>query len=125
MRITFGKYRGEEIDDLPLSYLWWLIRAEVGCLTLGMREEVLNVLEDAGEDVREYRRESPPRQQYSYSNGGCMVVLGQKRKALFTELIECGFKALAMKKHPDRGGTNEQMRELAELRDELRAQLKG
>jgi hypothetical protein len=40
-------------------------------------------------------------------------------RALAVELIDIGFKALALRLHPDRGGSREAMRRLNRVRDEL------
>jgi hypothetical protein len=42
-------------------------------------------------------------------------------RTLALELIDIGYKALAMRLHPDRGGSREGMRRLNRVRDELKA----
>jgi hypothetical protein len=44
------------------------------------------------------------------------------RRKLSLELIDAGFKALAIKYHPDRGGTSVDMARLSTIRDALKLQ---
>lgn len=132
MRITFGKHKGTEIADLPLSYLQWLIDADVRMLSPAQRAEVLRVLEgDYGGNYWKGEGRSTHRggdwgeasSRAHKSLGGVQLVVPAQRLALMAELIECGFRALATKLHPDRGGTTEQMQQLNELRVALKEQL--
>lgn len=45
--------------------------------------------------------------------------------ASMMEIINAGYKALAMKYHPDTGGSNEQMKSLNNSVDALRKMMKG
>lgn len=42
MKMTFGKFKGQELDDLPDHYIQWLL--EETTLTRQMIEELENIL---------------------------------------------------------------------------------
>ena len=118
MTLPFGKYKDYEIEDVPSDYLEWLLEHDV-LKSRYLREEAERVL-DEREGGGWYAKQPP----HTDNSAGTAISVPVARRKLFAELIECGFRALSLKKHPDHGGSNEAMRELVELRDALRLQLK-
>jgi hypothetical protein len=43
--------------------------------------------------------------------------------SLFRDLLESGYRSVAMKRHPDRGGNTADMQRLNDLMEELRGQV--
>ena len=82
MIITFGKHKGKDIRDVPDDYILWLI-------------------DRAKEDVVKYSEEL--RRREAARDADCSMV---------QRIIKEGFRSLALKLHPDKGGTNAQMRTL-------------
>ena len=109
MKMPFGKYRGSPVEDLPDTYLWWLHDLE------DLREPLRSAVyrewcrrfdDDDGGD----RDHQPPQP----------VHFPDQDAALFRELIEAGYRALALKLHPDQGGSVEAMQRLNALVAKLR-----
>ncbi|HMB84625.1 MAG TPA: hypothetical protein VKI40_11315 [Terriglobales bacterium] len=61
------------------------------------------------------------REQRSERPSEPSVPLVEPRTALVTELITAGYRALAMKYHPDRGGNTESMQQVNAAVEKLRA----
>ena len=96
--MPFGKFKGYEIRDLPDNYLGWLYEiVEPGYLADCVYAEYQHRF---GEDFKS----APPRVR---------------------EIIEAGFKALALKYHPDVGGSGDAMREIIEARAWLQSLVRG
>jgi hypothetical protein len=89
MRLTFGKYEGKQLSEVPEAYLVWLLEHN--------RKEVarLSAL------VKEIEQELEFRENEQF------VSLSVEE-----QVIEAGYRALALKAHPDRGGHHEDMVEL-------------
>ena len=89
--MPFGKHEGVPLHDLPWTYLQWLseqewIHTKRPTLAAAIRAEL------------------------ALRDGLAVPVV----PARVVELIEGGFRATAMKHHPDHGGSNEAMREVIE-----------
>ncbi len=76
--LTFGKYKGIELRDVPADYLSWLV-------------------DTAEADAKRYRDELARRDAVEHSS-----------MDLITRLLTVGYKELAKKAHPDGGGSQEQ-----------------
>jgi Putative quorum-sensing-regulated virulence factor len=84
VRMRFGKYKGYEVADLPRPYLEWLLGVA--------REPLLSAVRRAlGEEKPAARAISPA------------------VKAMAREIVSQGYRSLAQKHHPDRGGNHEDM----------------
>lgn len=90
MILEFGKYRGYQITEVPEDYLRYLQRTS--------RE----TLEAATEELAR-------RDLEKYAN-----------LSVTQQIVEAGFKALAMKCHPDTGGKHEDMVKLNASVEKLR-----
>jgi hypothetical protein len=101
MRMPFGKHRGIPLEELPDTYLFWLYG-----------------LADLREPLRtfvnlEYRRRCEPPPRFAPPALSC-------GDPLVAELLEAGYKSLAKKYHPDRGGDLSRMQQINVAMDELR-----
>ena len=106
-RMSFGKYKGRDINDIPLSYLRWLIE-NVDILGPRVRETIKARL---GEQPRST---SPPPPPPSPSG--------------FDQVIRAWHRLMTKKYHPDRGGHHEAMvavNDGAELFRDLAKQIGG
>jgi hypothetical protein len=108
--MPFGKYRGLAVDALPDTYLQWLY--DLDDLREPLRSAVYREWSrrfDGGDDGdRDYHR---PTHADDFPD---------QDAALFRELIEAGYRALALKLHPDQGGSVEAMQRLNALVAKLR-----
>jgi hypothetical protein len=109
VRLPFGKYRGEDIEDVPLSYLAWLL--EETRLTPDLRAAILE--EVARRLGLEVPRQEPPQ----------AAIVPAELRRWAAEIVESGFRQAARRHHPDLGGSEHAMRALLEARECLRAWL--
>ena len=106
MQMPFGKYIGEEIEDIPDSYLYWLMTIDLRSVLKLAVERELDRRENGSDIVFNVDYNIPPELKY-----------------FVTEIIETGFKSSAMKHHPDRGGRIEDMKTLNTARYWLKQRL--
>lgn len=101
--MPFGKHRGVEIKDLPNDYLAWLLTIELRQPLAGWVEEEAN---------RRWGEESAP----------ANVSEGVGEMAM--RIITAGYRACALKSHPDRGGDSAEMADLNAAMEVLRRYVK-
>ena len=90
MTLTFGKYCGRKLCDVPTDYLEWLRQSSKKTVeAIDTELERRELAEMADEDW-----------------------MGR--------IISAGFRSLSHKYHPDHGGSDEEMRELLAARARLR-----
>jgi Putative quorum-sensing-regulated virulence factor len=108
MRMPFGKYRGERLEDIPLGYLEWLLTIELS-----------SRLQQAVEYEIEERNSATPPPPPPRS-------IPQKEiHASAEEIVKAGYRELSHKYHPDKaGGDLEKMKTLNLANEWLRGQLK-
>jgi putative quorum-sensing-regulated virulence factor len=113
MVMPWGKHKGVPLDQVPLGYLAWVLdvgyAARTPALLAGIRGEVARRLE-----LHTTASPPPPR--------GRVGTPPQELGAVLGELVATGYKHLALRAHPDRGGTTAAMQRLNALRDWLRRQ---
>lgn len=124
--MPWGKYKGDLIADVPSSYVVWLLDngkvddphlAHELAVELRRRLEEYLLTRDPGfVGDREAGEFHPP------DNGPrpTPVTATTPRADLALQVVESGFRAVAHKLHPDRGGDAERMKELNSVRDALR-----
>lgn len=106
-RMPFGKHAGWLIEDLPDDYLVWLYEnADL--------KGWLNHAIDA-----EFDRRFPPRPEVK------IILVQQLRldartRSVCSKLIEAGYRHLALKNHPDVGGTHAAMKAINQAIEILR-----
>jgi hypothetical protein len=99
-----GKYKGYPLADIPQDYLEWLRD------TVELREPLATAIEREWER-REYGfdpedndpEEDEPEEDYQ-PTPDLLASLNPEEQALLQELIQAGFRALALRYHPDQGG---------------------
>jgi hypothetical protein len=103
MKMPFGKFRGVLIEELPADYLDWLHSLD------NLHERLRNAVES---EWRHRQGEGPsanfPRE------------LDPDDRLLLREMLRAGYRAMALKYHPDRGGPAEAMLRLNRLMERLR-----
>ena len=105
MNMRFGKNKGEKIENIPSKYLRWLIE-NINEMDYDLDRAIRNELRARGAEPRD---EPPP--------------AGRGEEA--ASVIRTWAAALALKFHPDRGGSNEAMRVVNEARSTLIAALRA
>jgi hypothetical protein len=97
--MPFGKYRGVVVEALPEEYLTWLWE------NIDLREPLRTAVEEAldGHTEPPVRTKDVP-----------AVV-----KHMAQEIITTGYRALAHRHHPDKGGSHDAMIRLGQARDWL------
>ena len=90
MIIEFGKYKGTKLENVPQEYLLWL---------LDMRKK----------DVKLYQDELDRRE---LAEAGSL--------SMVERIASVGFKTLALKLHPDQGGSQEEFLELRAAQEQLK-----
>jgi hypothetical protein len=120
MTMPFGKYCGQDIGDIPTSYLRWLCG----------NANLYGVLADEIEAELD-RRLFNQRQQSSESHATFLTPLAEPGWihfdpadiSLFREIVDHGYKVSARVYHPDAGGSVVMMQRLNALVQSLRTQL--
>jgi hypothetical protein len=83
------------------------------------RDHQLRILQAVENMVRQHTRDRE-RGRRHYQPSGFVANADTAQKALGRRLIDIGYKALASKLHPDKGGSPEGMSRLNTVRDQLR-----
>lgn len=91
--LTFGKYSGMDLKDVPRDYVEWLREAR-------------------RKDLTEYEAELERRD-----------LVEQAKTTMLERIVAEGFKSLAKKCHPDMGGTDSEFRELKSAHEQLKVAL--
>jgi hypothetical protein len=104
MKMSFGMYRGQKIEDLPTGYLVWVVE---NCHRINpkLRKALLAELQQRAVDEMQG---APPRPESS-----CVV-------ANLQDVIASWYRDLCLRWHPDRGGTTESMQAINDAHDRLR-----
>jgi hypothetical protein len=98
MKMPFGKYKNSHVDELPDGYLSWLWE------NVELREPLFDAV----------RRELIQRDR----EASCRVHSAPAK--VDTGRIKQIYRTLAVKWHPDRGGTKEAMQAVNEFYEELK-----
>jgi len=125
-KMPFGKHRGKRLQSIPTEYLVWL-RDENDELDAALRKEVLHEL-GRRDDVPPPANEPPPpppaekkkakaaaKDEEEAAPVRNVSPLGQSLGGSIRML----YRSLAMKYHPDRGGSPDAMLALNELHDQV------
>jgi len=107
MRLTYGIYKDEDVEDIPESYLEWMERTKSTEL-----DELQRAMEKRG----------------LYTNRPKTTVKTVVRETtkvtpLQLEMMELGYKRLALTRHPDHGGTDKDMQLLNDAISKARKNL--
>lgn len=120
MQMPFGKYRGEELQDIPRDYLRWLLH-NVELRGPALKAEVEYIV---GEEAPEDFPDAGPWTRRATGSTGGRTTPPTDLQAMRTDLVdavESWQRRLARQFHPDRGGTDELMKAINEGAAMLRA----
>jgi hypothetical protein len=104
---AFGKFRGYPVHTVPTDYLTWASTIAREPLRTAIRLEL-----GRRADHADVRRAGPPG-------------LPEELRAAVREITRSGFRAVALRGHPDVGGSTEAMRRAIQARDWLEALTNG
>jgi hypothetical protein len=100
MQMPWGKHRGLALEQLPLDYLLWLLRLE------DLHERWPDLHAALG---REHERRRAQRSQAGHEAGRRFS--GPAIEDV-KDIVDTGYRALALKHHPDRGGDVSRMQRI-------------
>jgi hypothetical protein len=99
--MPWGKHRGKPLSEVPISYLAWVLES---CTPTRTLQQAIAVEVARRLDLPRLELPSP-------------VPIALRRTA--RKIVKAGFRAAAIKAHPDQGGTHEAMRQVLEAKDAL------
>jgi hypothetical protein len=112
VRLQFGKYRGLDLEDVPLGYLGWLL--EEGKIDAPLRRAVRSEIGNRIGSPLDGRSAAPR-----------ALPLTPEVAATADDLIALGYRQLALRHHPDRGGDHHLMIAATSARDWLTSVLEA
>jgi hypothetical protein len=108
VRLKFGKHKGRPLEDIPFDYLTWVLR-EVERLDYWTRQAIEAELRRRIEGTVDER-----------DNHGDGDAADCPRCKAMAQALQKWFREMALKYHPDRGGSNEVMVALGQVHDSLK-----
>ncbi len=121
--MPFGKHKGDDVCDLPQDYLLWLVS------NIDMRKElkeaVVEALEEQGIIVTPdmfcdpITGEKGKFDNSKFQNAPTYLHPDNDMKKILVDLVDAGYKSLAKKAHPDKGGKKEDMQALNSVKEWL------
>lgn len=146
VRLTFGKFKGDALEDVPTQYLVWLLESEAlydGAVRRAVVLEVINRIAPEYRPAGKGKSVPDPEPRRTYDPGGVFEQptgpragtkgndprptmpgnQGHTVALVMREIVEAGYRAMARRLHPDVGGTHEQMVALNAAADALRRSL--
>jgi hypothetical protein len=112
MRIHFGKFVGEEVRQIPSSYLSWVLN-NIERLDPDLRSVIIAELKTR----RERARQQQQKEGFDKDDEP-IVVPGQL--ANLPALIRTWYREMTLKFHPDRGGSHQAMVAISEAHERLK-----
>lgn len=119
MRMPFGKYVDWQLSEIPVGYLHWTLE------NLDLHEPLRSAVEDelntrGHESWNRYCQSGSYRNGHHASNENSGLVIVEAERPIVRSLVEAGYRVLALKAHPDVGGSTAQMRTLNRVIASLR-----
>jgi len=102
--MSFGKFKGEHLSDVPVWYLRWISQQE------WLKEPLLSAVQDILDGHYQEEREPPARSK----------PISVAIRKMAGEVVEAGYRSLSKKHHPDCGGEHQAMVNLNQAVDWLR-----
>jgi hypothetical protein len=131
VRITFGKYQGHRVQDIPSDYLQWVL---ANCTNINprlrgaIRQELERRTGRTGYHHREHQHEyggyhrHHRQHDHHHQPGGASDPPPPDKLA---GIIRTWFRELTLKWHPDRGGCKEAMQAINDAHERLVELLKS
>lgn len=128
-RMPFGKYKGTEVCDITdIDYLCWLL-SNID-VKEPLKQEIIDHIEANGIIITDDMLFDPKRGKLNngtkpkFDNSKFQSSISYLNpdtdmKKLLVEFVDLGYKRMAMKYHPDKGGTKEDMQAINDLKDWL------
>ncbi len=118
--MPFGKWRGRRLSEIDDNYLEWLLTIDLRAWLRQAVESELDERRDQARRDREWRtweQREQDRQQTRETRG--------VDRAVAAEIVKAGYRQLAIKHHPDRGGDTRLMAKVNSAADWLVATVRG
>lgn len=120
MRMPFGKYRDCELDEIPEDYLEWLLE------NADLRPQLIYAVEGSLR-LRARRRawarsaKTADRPSSWDQLRAALAALARERafRELLQEALKTTYREMALRHHPDRGGSHEAMVAVNEMYERL------
>lgn len=117
--MPFGKWKGHRLEDVPGSYLEWVLGV---AKTKSLRQAIEEELDrrEAGHERRRQQQAPPPPPPRGRSPLAEPTIA-----AAALDIVNAGYRQTALKRHPDHGGDVEAMKAVNLAADALRRLLEG
>lgn len=140
-RMPFGKYKGDLIEDVPSSYIVWLLENSehwrlAPALTQGLVRELILRFEPhwtpppptgargTYDPDNVFGQQGPTRPPSGPPPSRGTVTTERDMLPLIEEIITAGYRACARKYHPDTGGSKEQFVKLTDAHEFLKRRVR-
>lgn len=123
MVMPFGRHKGEDLADIDPSYLTWVL-SNID-VKEPLKQEIIDTLEEQGIIVTpDMMFDSGTQQKGKFDNSSFKTAVSylnpnSDMKKILRELIDLGYKGVAKRVHPDKGGSKEDMQALNDVKDWL------
>jgi Putative quorum-sensing-regulated virulence factor len=100
MRMRFGKYKGRRLEDIPADYLQWVLdnAHPDGMLRRAIQERLSRLPPDLP------RGESPYLRRFLMKKS-----IEESFREKIRQALKAAYREMALRHHPDRGGSHEAM----------------
>lgn len=115
MWMPFGKFKGEEIHDIPRDYLIWVL-SNITLTQPGLEEEIRRVLGWGRSRSQQSAPTPPPPPPPSGRDARAVL---EKAKASVLDAVKKWHRKQAVRNHPDRGGDTRVMQVVNTVADDL------
>ena len=112
VRMEFGKHKGTLVTNLPTGYLNWLLNWMDSEASNWMSHSRTRLFDEL--DYEYLRRERRPTRAAVKR-----FAVSAASRSLLPEFIKSGYRVMALKHHPDKGGSDAAMIALKALKDAL------
>jgi hypothetical protein len=112
--MPFGKHKGKSLEDIPASYLCWVLR-ECESAERWLKEAIIDDLRGRGVSANCWAGGRGQEPSSATSAGGLVS---------WEPVVAKWYREMTLTFHPDRGGSHEAMVAVSQAHDRLRVLLK-
>lgn len=123
MRMPFGKHSGKLVDEIPTSYLRWVL-ANIADLDANLHDTIKREVQDRAYGHRREPRRDARREAYREPTSNPRRDAERVQSRIVDAVQRCRRK-LAAVLHPDRGGSTELMQTTNGVFDDLADEVRG